>query len=410
MTEPEVYSKPAQEGSDLELFETIRVVHIITKLEFGGAQMNTLYTVEHLDREHFKVALIAGVGGYMAPRAKALQDTRCYFIPEMRRSISVLRDWRAFLKIRRILKKLRPHIVHTHSSKAGILGRWAAYAAGVPIIIHTIHGFAFSEYLPAWRNMLYVFLERITARVTTQFISVSRANIDEGKSRGILGEHDAVNIRSGVDIRRFANAKVDREEKLAELGIQNGAKVVAMVSCLKPQKAPLDFVRVARYVHRQMPDVRFLFVGDGEMRPMFEERVRESGLEDVVKLTGWREDVPEIMKSVDVLLLTSLWEGLPQVYPQAMAAGVPIVGTDIAGADEVVHDNVTGILVPPRRIPKMGDAVVLLLQDDAMRRSMGEAGRRYLRGFDRETMVEDQEALYYQLVLRHLPGKFQPKP
>lgn len=393
----------------MSLPETIRVVHIITKLEFGGAQMNTLYTVEHLDREHFEVTLIAGVGGYMAPRAKALQNTRCYFMPEMRRPISLLRDWRAFWKIRRILKKLRPHIVHTHSSKAGIVGRWAAYAAGVPVIIHTIHGFAFSEYLPAWRNMLYVFLERITAWITTKFIAVSRANIDEGKSKGILGEHDAVNIRSGVDIQRFANAKVDREKKLAELGIQNGAKVVAMVSCLKPQKAPLDFLRVARYVHRQIPDARFLFVGDGEMRLRFEERIREMRLEDVVKLTGWREDVPEIMKSIDVLLLTSLWEGLPQVYPQAMAAGVPVVGTDISGADEVVHDNVTGILVPPRRIPKIGDAVVLLLQDDALRRSMGEAGRRYLRGFDRETMVAEQEVLYYQLVLKHLPEQFQPK-
>lgn len=397
----DAYARPAEKTAGTELPERIRVMHIITKLEFGGAQLNTLYTVEKLDRGRFDVALLSNDEGFLVERAKAIPHLECFFVPELERSISPARDWRALIKIIGIIRRWKPDVVHTHSSKAGITGRLAAWWAGVPVIIHTIHGFAFSPYLPKWRNRLYVFLERIAARVTTKFIAVARANIEQGMGCRIFGEHDAVVIRSGVDLKLFSEARVDRAAKRAEFGIPVDAKVALMVACLKPQKAPLDFVKVARRVHEQIPEARFLMVGDGEMRPLVESSIRRHGLEGIVILAGWREDVPEIMKASDVLVLTSLWEGLPQVYPQAMAAGLPIVGTDVDGADEVVHHNMNGFLVPCRAISRMADALVVLFNDDAMRARMAEVGKRYLAGFDRDTMVEEQEILYLQLLWKH---------
>lgn len=381
--------------------DRIKVVHIITKLELGGAQLNTLYTVANLSEDRFTVYLMSGPGGILDSEAAAIQGVSVIFIPELKNDLHPFRSLQAFLQIRRLLKEIKPHIVHTHSSKAGVLGRWAAWSAGVPVILHSIHGFSFSPFLPKWRNFLYRYAERLTSSITTRFIAVSQANIQRGIAAGILGPRDASLIRSGVDLRRFATARADKRTKLRELGINapENAPIVTMVACLKPQKAPLDFVRAASHVHAVVPETHFLLAGDGELRPRVEAKIRSLHLEGFFHLLGWRHDVDEILSITDVFVLTSLWEGLPQVYPQALAAGVPVVGTDVDGADEVIHNNINGYLVPPRNITRIAESVVLFLQNKDHREKFSKAAAQCLEAFDRDRMVEQQEILYLEQML-----------
>lgn len=395
----DVYTKPQIDRKAELPPQKIRVVHIITQLELGGAQLNTLYTVENLDPERFETFLIAGPGGMQDERARKSMGERFFQIPSMGRTLSPFKDFKAFLEIKKLLNELQPDIVHTHSSKAGVLGRWAANRAGVPHVIHSIHGWAFSDFQPPFRNWLYILCERQTARITDRFISVSLINIDEGLSKHIFDETEVELIRSGVDLKRFADAPVRREAIRKEFGFPENCPLVLMVAVFKPQKAPLDFIRVARTLHEDMPEVRFLMVGDGELREAIEERLRDTGLTRIVALAGWRGDIPELMKASDVLALTSLWEGLPQVFPQAIAAGLPIVATDVDGASEIIHQGVTGFLSTPKETHKTADLLFTLLKDEKMRRSFSEKAQQYVPDFDQDLMVKKQEALYFSLCM-----------
>mgnify|MGYP001099214476 CR=1 FL=1 len=231
----------------------IRVAHIITKLELGGAQQNTLYTIEHLPRDKYEVILISGCGGILDEEAKTIPDIKLYFIPSLVREVNPFCDLCAFFALWRILRLLRPHIVHTHSSKAGILGRWAAWFSRYPIsdirypiIIHTFHGFGFNPYQKFSIKEIFIFLEQITALISTKLIAVSEENIRKGTGYFIGSKEKYVLIRSGIKIAQYENVQVDPEKKKRELGIEPEEKVVTMVSPFKPQKAPFDFVQMAK--------------------------------------------------------------------------------------------------------------------------------------------------------------------
>ncbi len=375
-----------------------RIVHIITKLELGGAQQNTLYTCKKLNQDKYEVFLMSGPEGYLIKEALNIEHVKFIPVPSMERPLSPIKDFKALLEIRKELKKIKPHLVHTHSSKAGILGRWGAWLAGVPVIIHSIHGFAFHPFMNRIKRSIYIRAEKLTAQITTKFIAVARSNINKGINNGIFKEGRCQIIRSGIDIALFRDATTDRKKKLLELGIEDTKKIVCMVACLKPQKAPLDFVKVARFVKEDHPDAQFLLVGDGELRPDVEEAVSSYGLKDSFYLPGWREDIPEILKSVDIFVLTSLWEGLPRVFAQAIAAGLPVVGTEVDGANEIIHDTIDGFLLSPGDIRGFADTIIQLLDNPAMREEMGKAGQDYIGEFDIDIMVKKQEQLYDSLL------------
>jgi glycosyltransferase involved in cell wall biosynthesis len=288
-------------------------------------------------------------------------------------------------------------IVHTHSSKAGILGRWAARLAGIRCIVHSVHGFSFNDFQPSLVRAFYIFLERITARITTCFIAVSNANREEGIVNGIFTDNNVNLIRSGIDIGSFQVRTSDRVTMRKTLGVDERVPLVAMIACFKPQKAPLDFIRVAKLVLDEIHDVQFLLVGDGVLRPAIEKLIRELEIRDKMLLAGWRRDIPAIMQSIDLLVLTSLWEGLPRVLPEAMASGIPVVATKVNGSPEAVQDGVNGYLLPPRAITLMAQKVIQLVQDPRKARAMGEKGRELVQAFDIWKMVKQQETLYANL-------------
>jgi len=354
--------------------------------------------VSHLNRARFRPLLITGEPGLLDREARTLSGVEFHQVPLLRRPIRPVADLRALLALTRLLRRLSPAIVHTHSSKAGILGRWAARLAGVPIIVHTIHGFGFTRYQHPLVRAAFVALERRTARFTTRFFAVSEANRRLGIELGLFPADRCIVLRSGVDLHAFRRVRVDTAAKKRELGLEPGQPVVGMIAPLKPQKAPIDFVHLAALVHRTRPEARFVLAGDGELRGAVEEEAARLGLSGTLMLTGWRRDVAELMRCFDVFALTSLWEGLPRVYLEALAGGVPVVGTRVDGAAEVIREGVNGYLVEPGDIRGMADRVLDLLAhpDEAAR--MGQKGASLPQEFDIRDMLRRLEGEYDRLV------------
>ena len=379
----------------------LTVAHVITKLELGGAQQNTLFTVSHLDPMRYRRVLITGEPGILDAEARGLPGVHFHQVPSLVRPIRPIEDIRALLALTRLLARLQPMIVHTHSSKAGILGRWAARLAAVPIVVHSIHGFGFTRYQhPVLRRGL-IALERSAAQCTTKFFVVSEADRRIGIELGLFSEERSTVIRSGIDLETVRRAKVDRDSKKRELGFEPGQSVVGMVAPLKPQKAPLDFVRTAALIHHVRPEARFLLVGDGELRQAVEAEVTRLGLSGLFRLVGWRRDIVEIMHCLDVFVLTSLWEGLPRVYLEALSSGRPVVGTRVGGAAEVIQDGINGFLAEPGDVGTLAGRVIDLLTHPDTRKEMGERARSLPIQFDIREMVRQQEKEYERLLVRY---------
>jgi glycosyltransferase involved in cell wall biosynthesis len=229
------------------------------------------------------------------------------------------------------------------------------------------------------------------------FIAVSHANIKRGIAEGIFPRKKTFLIRSGIELEEFTGIRGKKQEKKRVLGFEPCLPLVSMIGCLKPQKAPLDYVEVAHQVLRER-EACFILVGDGELRERVEKRVNQLGLGERFKLLGWRRDIPEILAATDILCLTSLWEGLPRVLPQAMAVGVPIVATGVDGTPEAVMHKVNGFVAKPRDTGAMAKRIIYLLDNPHEAAKMGKAGKKMVGQFDIQRMVRKQEDLYLKLL------------
>jgi glycosyltransferase involved in cell wall biosynthesis len=374
-----------------------KVAHIITKLELGGAQQNTLYTVSHLNKDCYEPLLISGRGGLLDPEAGKMTRVKVFWVDTLIRQINPWKDLLAFLKIYKILKKEKVVVVHTHSSKAGIIGRWAAYLAGVPVIIHTFHGFGFNDHQSFMVNRLFVWAERLTAGITHKLIAVSAENIRKGLANKIGTQDKYMVIHSGIKVNDFLTPPPEKIiiNKKQELGINFAVPVVGMIACFKPQKSPEDFIKMAAAVKQAVPEVKFVLVGDGELRPGLEELIRQHNLQKEVILTGWRQDIKELFYTFDIFVLTSLWEGLPRVVLEAFLCQRPVVATDVDGTREVVKNAENGYLVKPHDVEEMSLKVISLLNDRERSKEMGYRGKALVdSSFDIDVMVKDIEKLY----------------
>ena len=374
-----------------------KVFHVITKLELGGAQKVTLMTLERLPRDQYEVGLVTGPEGLLVEWANRIPDIHRVWIPTLVREVRPLKDALAFLKLWNLFRRERPQVVHTHSSKAGILGRWAARLAGVPVIFHTAHGFGFNDFQrPLVRNF-YLWMERITTKVTTKLVVVSYANADKGERSGIFERKDWVLCRDAISVEQFMQPG-PRRRKLGEWNIPENKVVVGMVACFKPQKSPIDFVDIAARVLGESSDAHFVMAGDGELRPAIEARIREHGIREHMTLLGWQSDMPEVYRNLDLVVLTSLWEGLPCVFSEAMACALPIVATNVDGAREAILDGDNGYLHEPHDIEGMANSVLKLIADPEFRLEMGRRGKSRAMQFDISTSVATLESAYRECV------------
>jgi len=366
----------------------------------GGAQQVAIYTTENLSRKRYDPILISGPGGILDDEVKNNPGIRSFFIPELIRMVNPIKDAITLMKIWRVLKSERVDLVHTHSSKAGILGRWAAHFARVPHIFHTYHGFGFNDYQKWWTRKAFIWIERVTAWITDKLIAVSSENVKKGLANRIGKESQYAVIHCATNLKAFSEVKINLDRKRREFGIEPRSPVVAMIACFKPQKAPQDFIFLAHCVSQVLPSTRFLLVGDGELRSEVEELIRRFELERKVILTGWRRDVPEIMQIIDVFVLTSLWEGLPIVFAEAMASGKPVVATNVDGAKEAIIEGVNGFLVEPHNIEEFAMKVIKLINDRNLAQRMGKEGRRMVYpSFDLTHMLKSIEALYEKFLV-----------
>lgn len=378
----------------------VPVVHVITKLELGGAQQNTLHTVAHLDRARFAPVLVTGPGGILEEEARALEDVPLHVLPELQRAISPGRDMAAARALRDLLGSFGggPCVVHTHSSKAGIVGRWAAFRAQVGPVVHSIHGFGHGAIRGGFKRWVALTLERTMASHTDAFIAVSRANVEQGRRLGLLRDKPVHVIRSGIDVEDFARADALRDAARAELGYAADTPVVGTIACLKPQKAPADFIGACAVIADELPSARFFIAGDGELRADVERLIAANDLGDRVQLLGWRRDVPALLGALDVHVLSSRWEGLPRVAPQTMAAGRPMVATAVDGTPEAIVHERNGFLVEPGDVDGLARHTLTLLRDAPLRARFAEAGRAAVAEFHQDVMVAQQEALYDELL------------
>jgi len=379
----------------------IKIARIITRMDLGGAQQAVLCLARHLNQNLFEQILITGEGGQLSAELSSIPFVKRYIVPSLSRHVglgSLLDDLKTIIRIRTILRLEIPQIVHTHTPKAGILGRWAAWLARTPRIIHTFHGFGFSQFHPFWAKRLYVWIERLTGLITTRFIVVSERNRLKGQQYRIFAGAACDLIRSGVDFSTFRNVSGDKSQKKIELDLAPSDRIVGIVAGFKPPKGLHHFVTVAKRISEQRTDIKFLMVGDGELRVQLEEQVHQLQLDSVVKMVGWRRDVPELLEIFDVFLLTSLWEGLPRVLVEAMIVGVPIVATDVDGIAEVIRNGKNGYLVPPGDTAGMAQKLIELLENETLRRQMGATAKSLVQEFSAEKMVEDYTRLYLGLM------------
>ena len=376
-----------------------KIVHLITRLELGGAQQNTLFCVEHHDRTRFEVGLWAGKGGILDLQARAIGGADVRILPWLVHPIAPVRDVAAVARLASMLRDV--DLLHTHSSKAGILGRAAARLAGIPGVVHTVHGWSFNDVQPAATRRLYVEAERAAARVTDRIVCVARSDRDRGLAAGIGHASQYRILRSGIDRAGYGAPPGARQRLRAAIGAAPEEIVVGAIANFKPQKGPLDLVEAARIAHSRDRRLRFVIAGDGELRPEVERAIARAELGEAVHLLGWRDDVPELLAAMDIFVLTSLFEGLPRVVLQAMAAAVPVVATDTGGVAEVVVDGETGLLVPPGDPAAAADAIVGLAEDAGARRRFALAAQSRLGDeFDIRRMVRDLEDLYDEVLAR----------
>ncbi|GAA4424078.1 glycosyltransferase family 4 protein [Bremerella cremea] len=386
----------------------MRVAHVITRMIIGGAQENTLYNCLDLIRDFGDdVLLITGPSegpeGNLLEQAHA-QGLPVQTLPNLRRNIHPWTDWKGYHEVKQAIRDFQPDVVHTHSAKAGMLGRRGAMALKVPAVIHTVHGAPFHPYQSDAARRFFIACERYASSQCHQLVSVADAMSDLLVEAKVAPREKFLTVYSGMEVEPFLESGSLREAARAELGIRPDDVVIGKIARLFHLKGHEYVIEAARDVVAQCPQAKFLFVGDGILREKYEENIREAGLTDHFILVGLvpPKEIPKYISAMDVLVHTSLREGLARALPQALLSGKPAVSFDIDGAREVVSTMETGFLIPPGNVPQLKSALVQLCSDAELRDKLGKEGqRRCSQVFPHQVMTRRLREIYAEVLLRN---------
>ncbi|HDD64963.1 MAG TPA: glycosyltransferase family 1 protein [Firmicutes bacterium] len=377
----------------------IKVAHIITRMCQGGAQENTYLTVKYLMKKNFHVDLITGRLSKGEKEIRfPLDDINVIHIDELVREINPLKDLIAFLKIYRILKNGKYDIVHTHTSKAGVLGRIAAKFAKVPVIIHTPHGHVFYGYFPKFLTKIIIFVERILAKFTDAIITLSEKSKQEHLQNGIGKESQYVKIISGIEVEKYVKENFENINFRRRLNIGENKFIIGCASRLVSVKGINYLIESMRFL-----DDKFvlLIAGEGEERDFLEKLVKEYGLEKKVYFLGMLDDLREFLANIDVFVLPSLNEGMGRVLVEAGLMEKPCVATRVGGIPEVVIDGKTGFLVSPGSGQEIAERLKYFEKNPHMMKVMGRNAKIYVKDrFSAKIMCEKIESLYRDILKR----------
>ena len=386
----------------------MRITHVITRLVIGGAQENTLATVLGLrQKPGVEVRLISGptIGpeGSLEPEAKKIPGLLT-IIPDLVRPVHPLKDLDALRTLETIFRETKPEIVHTHSGKAGILGRIAARRAGVPVIIHHIHGPSFGNFQGPLANFVFTSAEKYAAGATTHFICSAQAMARMYLAAGIGRPEMFTRIFSGFELAPYLNATNDPALR-KNLGLGENDFVIGKIARLFKLKGHAELIAAFEKILPPAPHARLLFVGDGALRSELENQVRAAGLTGKVIFTGLvpPREVARYVGIMDCVAHLSSREALSRALPQALAAGKPVVAYDFDGADEICLENETGFLVRTGDVDTAAERLLRLAADSGLRARFGERGRKFVReNFSLEKLVDEQYALYLKLATDRL--------
>ena len=386
-----------------------KVVHIITRLDMGGSAQDMLLTCRELG-EKYEIVLVHGLSieSQMTDREKETVDRGIrkaveggvivIALPSLVRRISPVQDLKALFSLWRLLIREKPSMVHTHTSKAGILGRFAAKLAGVSIIIHRPHGHVFYGHFGPLVSKCFLLTERLMALITDRMVALTQAERDDHIALSVFSPEKIVMIHSGVDVEQFTTVQPNISEKKRALGLNSKGLVVGTVGWLLPIKGPLHLLKAMSNVWESHPETSLVFVGKGDLEKGLKEKARRMGVSDKVVFLGWRDDIPEIMQVLDVFVLPSLNEGMGRVLVEAMAAGKPVVASRVGGILDLVKEGQNGFLAGPGDEKGLAIAIKKLLEDKKMRDEMGKRGREIAQDFSVEKMIEKIDVLYESLL------------
>lgn len=381
----------------------VKILRIISRLNIGGPTVHAVHLTEGLDPARFESVLVSGQEG--ADEGSLLDWARARHVqpavvPAMRSEFSVkARDIAALSTLYQLIRYHRPAIVHTHTTKAGVLGRLAATLARVPVIVHTFHGHIMHGYYGPVRNALLRGLEAALARVTDAVVAVSEQVKLDLVRYGVAPESRIRIVPLGLDLDPFLRAQRAGGRFRAEIGVDSGERLIGIVGRLYPIKNHLLFFEMASRLASADGRWRFVIVGDGPMRTTLERHSRTIGLNGRAVFTGWRRDLPAIYSDLDALVISSDNEGTPVAAIEAMASGCPVVATRVGGLEDVITAGVTGQLVPPRDAGLLAEAVKTLVEDTDAGLEMGERAREEARQrFNVRRLIHDIESLYEELL------------
>ena len=380
-----------------------KIAHIITRLDRGGSTDNTLLTVLGLNPTRYRVTLVTGMTTFPSPlvrRLKERPDITVRFLPSLLRAIRPLTDLRALWALYRLCRHERFDLVHTHTSKAGILGRWGAWLAGCRRLVHTSHGSVFTGYYGPVLSRLFVYAERLTAHITDTIITLTPRGVEEHVAWRIAPKEKFRVIPSGVELEGFGSLPAEEGPAVrATLGLPQNGPVVGSVGRLDRVKGYDQLVEASAMVLRDRPEAWFVVAGDGQERRALEAQARRLGVAERWLFLGWQEHLEPLYHAFDLSVLPSRNEGMGRAAVEALACGRPVVATAVGGLPSVVEDGVTGLLVPPEDPQALASAILQLLEDETARRRMGEAGPQRVRErFSSQAMLDGINQVYRDLL------------
>ncbi len=388
-------------GAERLSFEKVRVLHVITRLDRGGSAENVLLTLAGADRARFEVALASGpTRGPRSPtEARARQVAVEFFdVPSLVRAIRPFGDLRALWQLWRLMRRGHYDIVHTHTSKAGLLGRLAARLAGVPRVVHTPHGHVFYGYYGPLLSRTFVWAERWAAAWCQRIITLTEKGMQDHIELGVAARENFVVIHSGVDFSSACVASGGRAALRRELGIDLDGLVVGTLGRLTAIKGQADLLRAFALLSEQRVDLWLLLVGDGEERQALVELACELGITKQVCFAGWRQDIYTALAAMDIFALPSINEGMGKALVEAMYAGLPCVATRVGGVPELLREGCEGFIVEASAPRELAAALLKLACDGQLRQRCGEAGQKRASAYGVGEMVHKIEALYGELM------------
>ncbi len=379
----------------------LKICHVITRMIIGGAQENTLLSaIGQAEKGHDVVLLTGPTVGPEGELLKGREIGKVKIVenPNLLRELCPLNDLKAYYELKKYFLKEKFDVVHTHSSKAGIIGRYAAWNAKTPLVVHTIHGQAFHRYEKPWKNKLYITLEKLAEKKCHKIFAVAQAMINQCLENGIGFPDKYRVVYSGMEIETFLNSKCDCELK-KKLGIPETSLVVGTLARLFHMKGYDHIVQIAKRTIEALPNTYFMLIGNGILKDKIKEEAKQAGLEKKFVFTGLLrpELIPSYLSIIDLLLHLSLREGLPRSVVQSLASGKPAIAFNLDGTPEVLINDKTGFITEPDEIDKVINHTVNLLKDKNKREEMGQNGRSLVaKNFDWHFMVDELETEYYK--------------